>query len=120
MNPTLPETVETSQRFAFTGGVSLTLLVFIGIVLAGGVAWVVWRESRLTRRWLLPVLWLTRVVALSLVLWALAGPAMVTLVRRTRSKSIAIVVDKSASMGVVDSSDETFAKRWSQATQRYS
>src|SRR5438876_727345 len=108
------ETVKTSEQFALSG-LPVHLLVLAGIAMTVLVMFLAWRDGRLTRVWLTPVLTVLRVVAIVIVLWMLAGPSIVRTVTHTKTKNVAVVVDTSGSMGVSDPTDEPMAARWSQA-----
>jgi len=107
------EHTRTFTEIVYSGPLSVTALVAIGIAAAAIVVLLTWWESRDGRRWLAPVLVLLRLVAVGVVLWMLAGRTMLTIRETTRPKTIGILVDSSASMGVVDSVDAAgSAFRW--------
>src|SRR5438046_10580045 len=108
------EIVKTSEQFALSG-LPVHLLVLAGIAMTLLVMFLAWRDGRLTRIWLTPVLTALRVVAIVIVLWMLAGPSIVKTVTHTKTKNVAIVVDTSGSLRVSDPPAEPMAARWTQA-----
>ena len=70
--------------------------------MALAIAVLVWRERHIAGRWRIPLLVLLRLCAVALVLWMLAGPAIQTTVTNKKPKSVAVLIDTSDSMGVVD------------------
>ena len=104
MTPT--KTPETVQKFSLDGPFSLGHLVAIGAVMALLIIFFAWRDYKTSgSHKLFAFLLLPRLIALTAVLWMLAGPSMVTMVREFKSKSVVILVDASASMGMVDAVD---------------
>src|SRR5258705_7128151 len=60
-----------------------------------------------------------RCLAILVLLWMLAGPTLVTSVKKFRMKSLALLVDTSASMGLVDVIDGSGnVSRWAAARDR--
>src|SRR5690349_14024610 len=106
------DAVQTSQQFAYTGVLSAALAVLVGLLLAVTVVLFAWREWKLTRRRVGVVLAGLRIAAIAVICWMLAGPAMVTTVRKMRSKSIAILVDRSGSMQTQDPGDDPSSATW--------
>ncbi len=113
---TSPHT-ETIEKFAWEGPLSMTQAVLLGVALAGLFAWTLWREGRVTHKWLIPLFWGLRVVMLVVVLWMLLGPTDVTVRTHSTPRSIAIFADNSGSMDVVDSPRAIEDLRWSLARQ---
>lgn len=93
----------TETRFALEGFFALWTILLIGGGLLVLSWWMARRDARFADRpkmvWFLFGL---RCVAILVFLWMLAGPTLVTTVRKFKTKSVAILVDKSASMGLVD------------------
>ena len=108
--------LETTQRFVFAGAFAVEALVVLGVVLVvviGAVGW--WEYQRHRSRWLYVFLPL-RFVALGVVLWMLAEPTLQTVRRRGSPKSVAVVVDSSQSMDVVDpGATSGQSARWAEA-----
>jgi hypothetical protein len=108
---------ETIQKFAFEGPLSLGCLIALGLVVASVIAIFGWRDIKASSsRKLFVFVLLARLAALLVVLWMLAGPSMVTELRKTKPKSVVILVDASASMGLIDPVDGSGSTvRWSAA-----
>jgi hypothetical protein len=109
----------TESRFALEGFFSFWTVIFIGVGLLALSWWMARRDARFADRprtvWFLFGL---RCVAILVFLWMLAGPTLVTTVRMFKTKSIAILVDNSASMGLVDVVDGSGnVSRWAAARQ---
>src|SRR5688500_2503804 len=94
---------ESETQFSFDSFLPLWTIVFIGVVLLAVSSWLAWRDRRFTERArLVGVLLFFRVGAILILLWMLAGPTLVTTLRKFKRKTIAVLVDTSASMGLVD------------------
>jgi hypothetical protein len=113
----MPETTET--KFALEGFLSLPTVALLGLAFLAFSWWMARRDSRFADRpKLVWVLFALRCVAILVLLWMLAGPTLVTTFRKLRTKSIAILVDKSASMGLVDVTDGSGnVTRWAAAPE---
>src|SRR5204862_4546820 len=100
-----PETT-SETKFALEAFIPLWWILPLGVLLLGLSWWMARRDTRFVGRprlvWLLLLL---RSVAVLILLWMLAGPTLVTTLRKFKRKSIAVLVDTSASMGLVDVSD---------------
>ena len=109
----------TETRFALEGFLSLPLLAIVGVALLALSWWMARRDSRFADRpKLVWVLFALRCVAVLVLLWMLAGPTHVTMFRKFRIKSVAVLVDKSASMGLVDVADGSGnVSRWAAARE---
>ncbi len=105
----------TETFFSFEGPLNVTTAVVLGVLLAGLFGWTLYREGRLTQRWLIPVFWLLRVAMLVVVLWMLLGPTDVTVREHTTPRTIAIFADSSGSMDVVDPPAPLDDLRWTLA-----
>ncbi|HTD88696.1 MAG TPA: hypothetical protein VK850_19150, partial [Candidatus Binatia bacterium] len=93
-------------RFAFEPFLPLWLLGAFGMGLLGLSFWIARRDSRFVDRpgltgWLFAL----RTVAVIILLWILLGPTLVKTERKFTRKAVAILVDTSASMGLVDAAD---------------
>ncbi len=114
----LADSSNVVREFVYAG-FSPQRLIATGIVLAVVVALLTWWELRRARPWLTPVLVALRWAAVAVVLWMLAEPTLMTTVRHSRSKSVAVLVDASASMGVTDPGmDDGDAVRWAATGSR--
>jgi hypothetical protein len=97
---------ETIQKFALQGPLSASRLAVLGLVLAAILAYLAWRWARDSGSWKKSALLLfLRLGALSVALWMLAGASTVTVRRDTKARSLVLMVDSSASMGLVDPVD---------------
>ena len=105
------------SRFALEGFLPPWAIILLGIGLLALSWWMAGRDARFADRpklvsWLLVL----RCVAILILLWMLAGPTLVTSVRKLRTKSVALLVDTSASMGLVDVTDGSGnVSRWAAA-----
>src|SRR5688572_8152143 len=107
----------TETNFALEGFLSVGVVTFIGLVLLAISWWLARRDARFADRpkfvWFLFGL---RCVAILVLLWMLAGPTLVTTVKKFKTKTVAVLVDTSASMGLVDVLDGSGnVSRWAAA-----
>ena len=111
-----PETT-TETKFALEGFFSGWTILLVGMALLALSWWMARRDARFADKpKLVWFLFLLRCVAILVLLWMLAGPTLVTIVRKFKTKSVAILVDKSASMGLVDVVDGSGnVSRWAAA-----
>lgn len=112
-----PATTET--RFAFETFLPVWMIVVAGLLLLGVSWWNARRETRMAgaSSWIW-VLFGLRVVAVLVLLWMLLGPTLVTVLRQFKTKTVAVLVDRSASMGLVDVADGSGnVSRWAAARQ---
>jgi hypothetical protein len=105
----------TVTRFALEPFLPFWGLAVLGVVLLALSFWIARRDSRFADRpkltWFLFVL---RAIAVVVLLWILLGPTLVRTDRRFKTKTVAILVDASASMGLVDAADGSGnVTRWS-------
>ena len=110
----------TSTRFALDPFLPLWTLCFLGIALLALSFWIARRDSRFADKpkvtWFL---FLLRAAAVLILLWILLGPTLVTTDRHFKTKAIAILVDASASMGLVDAADGSGnVSRWKSNAER--
>ena len=98
--------MSTTIQFAFEPFLPIWVLALLGIGLLALSFWIARRDSRFADRpkvtWLL---FLLRAVAVLILLWILLGPTLVRTDRQFKTKALAILVDTSASMGLVDPAD---------------
>ena len=108
---------DTIHKIALEGPLSVSALVALGLVVVLVCSVFTWRDCRASgAAKLFALLFLTRVTAVAIVLWMLAGATSVTLRHDTRAKSIVFLVDASGSMGMVDPIDGSGnAARWAGA-----
>src|SRR3982751_1184338 len=78
-------------RLAFDPHIPLTLLILLGVVALAITIFSIWRSARGA---------LTRALAFAILLFALAGPILVKETHAPLPDVVAVVVDRSQSMGV--------------------
>jgi hypothetical protein len=107
----------SDTRFALEGFLPLWAIVLLGVGLLALSWWMARRDKRFADRpKIVSILFALRCVAVLVLLWMLAGPTLVTSIRKFRTKSVAVLVDTSASMGLVDVIDGSGnVSRWSAA-----
>ena len=115
MSMTTEATTET--KFALEGFFPGWAILLLGVGLLALSWWMARRDARFADRpKLVWWLFLLRCVAILVLLWMLAGPTLVTTVRKFKTKSVAMLVDTSASMGLVDVIDGSGnVSRWAAA-----
>ena len=106
MSPTTTQSV--SQALAFDGVIPVWAVFLIGLLLGGIVLWLGKRDYGFTRKafWI-SVLTALRLTAIAALLWMIAGPTSVTSQFSQTTESLAVLVDHSASMKLVDPVDES-------------
>ena len=97
-----------TQQLVLEGPLPLWLGILLALALFGLSVWLGRRDFSHTGRskWI-PIFVLFRLVALGALLWMLLGPTQVRSLSGRVTKSIAILVDHSASMKLVDPVDES-------------
>lgn len=107
---------DTTTNFAFEPFLPVWGIAALGVGLAALSFWIAWRDSRFADRpKLTMLLFALRTAAVGILIWILLGPTLVTTVRKLRTKSISILVDSSASMGLVDAVDGSGnVSRWAE------
>src|SRR4051812_35346974 len=105
----------TETNFALEPFLPFWAIVLIGVALLALSWWMARRDTGFVqRRALVWVLYLFRCAAVLILLWMLAGPTFVSRLRQLRKKSIAVLIDTSGSMGLVDVADGSGnVSRWS-------
>jgi len=106
---------DTIQKLAFDGPLSIGQLVALGLVVTLISGYFTWRDCKASASLkLFALLFLTRLIALLVALWMLAGASVVTLLRNAKAKSVVVLVDSSGSMDSVDPVDGSGnSVRWS-------
>ena len=113
----LTEQTEITEQFTYGGALSPGGAVALGVLIVLVLIGLAWRDRRSGRLWLLPVLFVLRLVAVCVVLWMLTGPEIMTTTRHSVPKSVLLMVDRSASMGVADPGEDlAMTRRWQVAT----
>src|SRR2546428_1674094 len=97
---------ETIQKLSFDGPLSIGQLIILGFVVTVITGFFTLRECKTSASLkLFALLFPLRLAALSVVLWMLAGATLTTLLREFKPRSVVLLVDSSASMGIVDPVD---------------
>ena len=102
------ETANVLQQLIFEGPLTLWIGIPLFLGLIGLTVWLGKRDFQHTDRskWI-PVFTMLRIGALTALMWMLLGPTYVQSLSNRITKSIAILVDQSASMKLVDPIDES-------------
>lgn len=104
MTPMHPS--ETIQKLTFEGPLSLGQLMAVGLIAAAIAGFLTHRECKTSASPKLVVLFFpARLVALIVVLWLLSGATRTTFLREFKPRSVVVLADSSASMGIVDPAD---------------
>src|SRR5688572_23308140 len=106
--------VQSFESLIYAGKFPVWVLVLSGLIVAGAIGWLAWRESRSRGRWVAGLAVL-RWTALAILLWMLAEPTLSRTVRRTRMKSMVVLADASASMTASDDAMSIDSRRWALA-----
>lgn len=109
----------TETAFALEGFLPLWAVIATALALIAVSVWMARRDAKFADRprlvWGLLILRCTAVLILA---WMLAGPTLVTTVRTLHRKTVSILVDASASMGLVDGLDGSAnVSRWAAARE---
>src|SRR5262245_48310162 len=112
---------QTIQKLAFEGPLSLRQLIVLGLVAAAITGFLTYRECKASgSRKPFAILFPARFGALMFLLWMLAGATLTTLLREVKPSSVLLLVDSSASMGLVDPIDGSGnAANWCVAQKNY-
>jgi hypothetical protein len=97
---------ETIEKLTFEGPLPLGKLLAVGIIVLVIIGVFTWRECKASasaKR--AALLFGPRVIAVTVVFWLLAGATITTLLREFKPKSVVVLADASASMGIVDPVD---------------
>ncbi len=111
----MPTNTEVIEQLSWDGGVALEAALVIGLALFLLAAASLWSERRALGVGRTAALFGLRVVAFGCALWMLAGPTRLQVTRQTTAQSIALLVDGSDSMDVVDASNAIASTRWALA-----
>ncbi len=113
----MPDGPVIHSEFDLDGFLPLWGVVVVGVALLVVSWWMARHDARFTERrgWGRALL-ILRTVAILVLLWMLAGPTWVSTLRSFHKKTVAILVDQSASMGLVDGVDGSGnVTRWAAA-----
>ena len=116
----MPPESSTEINFALEPFVPIWAIVLIGAALLLLSWWMARRDAGFVqRRHLVWLVYLFRCGAVLILLWMLAGPTLVTKFRQIKKKAVAVLIDTSGSMGLVDVADGSGnVSRWSAADRR--
>ena len=108
---------EIVHGFAWEGPLGVATALGLWTVLAVAFAWLLWRERYAAGTLSVVGFWILRVIAVALVLWMLLEPTNLTRHITSSPQSIAVLVDRSQSMGVVDPAGQKDDLRWNLAAR---
>lgn len=108
---------ETVHTFAWEGPISVATAIVVLAVVAVVFACLLWRERHAVGSLRVVFFWILRLCAVTVVLWMLLEPTHLTRHVTSSPQSIAVLVDRSQSMGVVDPGGRNDAIRWTLAAQ---
>jgi hypothetical protein len=106
---------QTIEQLVFECGLQLPVVIVPAIALALLCAWLLFRERHHLGGFWATTFWCLRAVALAVLVWMFLQPARVTETKSTLPQSVAVIVDDSDSMRVVDPDDEGQSMRWNLA-----
>lgn len=104
------------DRIVFEGPFGLAGAIVLGLVLVALCGWSLWRERGILGWPSFSLFWLTRAVAVVVVVWMLLAPNRVRIETSTTKRSIVVVSDVSGSMQTVDPPGTADDLRWAVAT----
>ena len=116
----MPPESEIIHDFAWEGPIGITAAVVILLGAAVLFAWLLWRERHAVGMLVAVLFWILRVSAVAVVLWMLLEPTNLTRYVTSSPQSIAVLVDRSDSMGVVDPGGRKDDLRWTLAARSLS
>ena len=103
---------ETIQQLVFECGLQTPAVIVPAIALLLLCGWMLFRERQtLGLTWAFGF-WCLRAIALSVLVWMFLQPARMTETKTTLPKSVAVIVDTSDSMQVIDPTGEGQEIRW--------
>ncbi len=106
-----------TESLVFDGAIALRSAVVLGMVLLILTSWLLLRDRRVLGTAWTAVFWVLRVAALGVALWMAVGPVRERIERTSIPQSIALIVDRSESMDVVDPPDGIQELRWQLAAR---
>ena len=103
---------QTIEQLVFECGLSTPTVIVPAMVMLLLCAWLLFQErNHLGIAWVF-VFWSLRAVALAVLVWMFLQPTRVTETKSTLPQSVAMVVDSSESMSVVDPAGQGQSIRW--------
>ena len=103
---------QTIEQLVFECGLSTPVVIVPAVAILLLCAWFLFQErNHLGAAWAF-IFWSLRAVALAVLVWMFLQPARVTETKSTLPQSVAVVVDNSQSMSVVDPAGQGQGIRW--------
>ena len=103
---------QTIEQLVFECGLSTPAVIVPAVAILLLCAWFLFQErNHLGAAWAF-IFWSLRAVALAVLVWMFLQPARVTETKSTLPQSVAVVVDSSQSMSVVDPTGQGQGIRW--------
>ena len=103
---------QTIEQLVFECGLQTPVVVASAIVLLLFCAWLLFRERHHLGAIWATFFWCLRALALAVLVWMFLQPTSVTETKSSLPQSVAVVVDNSESMTVIDPAGEDQAIRW--------
>ncbi len=103
---------QTIEQLVFECGLQTPAVIVPAIALLLLCAWLLFRERHHLGGFWATAFWCLRAIALTVLVWMFLQPARVTETKSTLPQSVAVVVDSSDSMRVVDPAGEGQGIRW--------
>ena len=103
---------QTIEQLVFECGLQTPTVIVPAIALLLLCAWLLFRERHHLGGLWATAFWFLRAIALTVLVWMFLQPARVTETKSTLPQSVAVVVDNSDSMRVVDPAGEGQGIRW--------
>ena len=103
---------QTIEQLVFECGLQTPTVIVPAIALLLLCAWLLFRERHHLGAFWATAFWGLRAIALAVLVWMFLQPARVTETKSTLPQSVAVIVDNSDSMRVVDPAGEGQGIRW--------
>ena len=109
---------QTIEQLVFECGLQMPMVIVPAIALLLLCAWMLIRQRHELGWTWVGAFWCLRAIALAVLVWMFLQPARVTETKSTLPQSVAVVVDNSDSMQVIDPEGEGQKVRWQLATMK--
>ena len=109
---------QTTEQLVFECGLQMPMVIVPAIALLLLCAWMLIRQRHELGWTWVGAFWCLRAIALAVLVWMFLQPARVTETKSTLPQSVAVVVDNSDSMQVIDPEGEGQKVRWQLATMK--
>ena len=103
---------QTIEQLVFECGLQTPTVIIPAILLLLLCAWMLFRERRHLGGLWATAFWFLRAIALAVLVWMFLQPARMTETKSTLPQSVAVIVDSSDSMKVIDPDGEGQGLRW--------